>query len=208
MFIVFEGIDGAGTTTQAGLLKDYFISRGQNAVVSPEPSEGAIGKLIREALQGKILAIQDRKKFDEQMAYLFAADRYHHLYNDTDGVIKLTQRDRTHVITPRYYFSSLAYNCSNPEEFELVSNLNQRFPNPDLVIYLDVPVEVSLERIKNRSLKEIYEHKEKLIEVSANYNRIFSNYKNALLRLDGTKEIETVNREIAKFITSNFSSYI
>ena len=82
LFIVFEGIDGSGKTTQAERLKDYLIEQGEPAVISPEPSTGLIGKLIREALQKSIIAIQNQQHFEEQMAYLFAADRHYHLYND------------------------------------------------------------------------------------------------------------------------------
>jgi dTMP kinase len=200
LFIVFEGIDGSGTSTQASLLKDYFLSQGCRAIISPEPSNGPIGKLIREALQNKMILIQNSQKFDEQMAYLFAADRHYHLYNDIDGVFKLIRHDRTHVITPRYYFSSLAYNSNNQQEFEFVSNLNQRFPNPDLVIYLDLPIEVALERIRDRSLKEVYEHEEKLLKVRQNYQFIFDNYNSLLLKVDGTESKESINQKIVNFI--------
>ena len=79
--------------------------------------------------------------FDRQMAYLFAADRYYHLFNRVDGVFKLIEQDQTHVITTRYYFSSLAYNCDDPEQHHFVQGLNTHFPAPDWVIYLDIPVD-------------------------------------------------------------------
>jgi len=55
LFVVFEGIDGYGTSTQSELLKKYFVSQGQKAVISPEPSSGIIGNLIRQALKKRIL---------------------------------------------------------------------------------------------------------------------------------------------------------
>lgn len=200
LFIVFEGIDGSGTSTQASLLKDYFLDRGDRAIVSPEPSNGPIGKLIREALQNKMILIQNSQKFDEQMAYLFAADRHYHLYNDIDGVFKLIGNENTHVITPRYYFSSLAYNCNNKQDFEFVRSLNQRFPNPDLVIYLDLPIEVALERIRDRSFKEVYEHREKLLKVRQNYQYVFENYHSLLLKVDGTESKEGIHKKIINFL--------
>ncbi|MGK7955608.1 MAG: dTMP kinase, partial [Crocosphaera sp.] len=144
LFIVLEGIDKAGKTTQAELLKDYFTHQGDSAIISSEPTDGVIGKLIRKAMQTQVFMIQDKVKFDEQMAYLFAADRHYHLYNEVDGVYKLIQEDSCHVIATRYYFSSLAYNSNNQEEFNFVYGLNQRFPNPDLVIYLEIPLNVAL----------------------------------------------------------------
>ncbi|MEM9275316.1 MAG: dTMP kinase [Cyanobacteria bacterium P01_F01_bin.143] len=195
LFIVLEGIDGSGSSTQSELLKEYFVSQGEKAVISPEPSSGIIGNLIRQALKKRILFTEDADLFDEQMAYLFAADRHDHLYNDVDGVFKLIN-DGFHVICTRYYFSSLSYNCQTPEEFAFVSNLNHKFPNPDLAIYLDIPPEVSLSRIKNRSLKEIYETKDKLSKVRKNYQKIFDNYPDNLLVIDGTEDKIKIHKKI------------
>ena len=195
LFIVLEGIDGSGSSTQSELLKEYFISQGQKAVISPEPSSGIIGNLIRQALKKRILFTKDTDLFDEQMAYLFAADRHDHLYNDVDGVFKLI-KDGLHVISTRYYFSSLAYNCQTPEEFNFVSKLNHKFPNPDLAIYIDISPEVSLSRIKDRSLKEVYETQNKLTKVRQNYQHIFANYGDNLLIVDGTEDRKKISRKI------------
>jgi dTMP kinase len=196
LFIVLEGIDGSGTTTQATLLQEYFHARGEKAVISPEPTDGAIGRLLREALQKEILPFRDRERFDEQMAYLFAADRYYHLYNDRDGIFTLTRQQETHVISTRYYFSSLAYNCNTPEEYEFVSRLNQRFPDPDITIYLDISPEISLKRIQNRSVSEIYEKQEKLEKVRENFRNIFQTYRGEYLSIDATKDITDIHRII------------
>lgn len=200
LFIVLEGIDGSGTSTQSELLKDYFIAQGDKAVISPEPSNGIIGNLIRQALKKRILFTEDNDLFDEQMAYLFASDRHDHLYNDTDGVFKLN-KDGFHVISTRYYFSSLAYNCHTTEQFEFVKRLNYKFPNPDLVIYCDLPVEVSLARIQGRSIKEIYETKNKLTQVRENYQAIFRNYSDRLLIINATDSQDNIHQKIINFIT-------
>jgi len=84
LFIVFEGIDSSGKTTQAELLKNYFLDLKEKVVISPEPSNGIIGNLIRQALKQRIIFSKEPNLFDEQMAYLFAADRHDHLYNDID----------------------------------------------------------------------------------------------------------------------------
>ena len=200
-FIVFEGIDGSGKSTQASLLKDYLISVGKQAVLSPEPSSGPIGNLIRQTLRERVFFTSDKQKFNAQMAYLFAADRYDHLYNEIDGVFKLIA-DNFYVITTRYYFSSLAYNSENGADFELVKQLNQRFPNPDLVIYLDIPIEVSLDRLnRNRChLKEVYETESKLLRVKQTYENIFCQYEDFYLRLDGTEKKEVIYQQIVNFI--------
>ena len=204
LFIVLEGIDKAGKSTQAELLKTYLVNQGNSAIISSEPTDGIIGKLIREAMQSQLIAIKNKAKFDEQMAYLFAADRHYHLYNDVDGVYKLIQQDNSHVIATRYYFSSLAYNCNNQEEFDFVYGLNKRFPNPDLVIYLDIPLEIALSRLKNAAYKEVYETQEKLKQVKENYRKIFQDYQGNLLKVDGTNTKNSIHEKVVCFLKSNF----
>lgn len=197
-FIVIEGIDGSGTTTQSELLKEYLLRKGEKAIVSPEPSEGLIGKFVRSILQNKELINHNNQNFDEQMAYLFAADRYDHLYNEKNGVFKLI-KDGYYVISTRYYFSSLAYNGNTDQEWQLVETLNEKFPQPDLVIYLDLPVEISLERIRDRSLKEVYENQTKLTKVRENYLKIFANYQGNLLKIEGTKTETEIHNQIIEY---------
>jgi dTMP kinase len=197
-FIVLEGIDGAGSTTQAELLQDYFLKNEEKVIISPEPSNGKIGKLLREFLANQNL-FSHQDLYDQQMAYLFAADRHYHLYNNLDGVKKLTS-ENTHVITTRYYFSSLAYNAKTKKEFEFVSFLNQDFPPPDFLIYLDIPVDIALTRILDRAILETYETEEKLIQVKANFERILQDYPHKYLRIDATKTKEEIHQIIRDFL--------
>ena len=222
LFIVIEGIDCSGKTTQAELLKEYFITQEQQAVISPEPSNGIIGNIIRQALKQRIIFSRNRALFDEQMAYLFAADRHDHLYNDIDGVFKLIE-DNYHVISTRYYFSSLAYNCDTVEadgcglgglsheqpvreKFNFIKKLNDRFPNPDLTIYLDLPVEASLVRLQDRSLQEIYETKSKLVQVRQQYQKIFAEYDGKAIVLDATQDREQIHRLIVREVEATIAS--
>ena len=195
LFIVFEGIDSSGKTTQAELLKNSLVAAGQQAVISPEPSNGIIGNLIRQALKQRIVFSSDRELFDRQMAYLFAADRHDHLYNDVDGVFKLIENNY-HVISTRYYFSSLAYNCDNDSQFDFIQKLNDRFPDPDLTIYIDIPIEVSLQRLQTRSAREIYETKAKLTQVREQYQQIFSSYQGRAMIIDGTLNLTEIHQQI------------
>lgn len=203
LFIVFEGIDSCGKSTQAELLKNYFVNQGDRATISPEPSNGVVGNLIRSTLKKRVFFTDDRQRFDEQMAYLFAADRHDHLYNDIDGVFKLIAQG-FQVIVPRYYFSSLAYNSSTVEEFEFVSKLNEKFPNPDLLIYLDIPIKTSLVRLQERSLKEIYETEVKLTQVKEKYQQIIDKYQDLSLVIDGTEDKQNIHQQIIDFIDLKF----
>jgi len=196
-FIVLEGIDGSGTTTQANLLKDYLNTQGFDAIVSSEPTESEIGKLIRKSLKEEIFSFKDLHKFDQQMAILFAADRYYHIFNETNGVLALLEKE-IHVLSTRYYFSSLAYNTNTVEDFSWIQNLNCKFPQPDVLIYIDIPVEVSLERISKRKFLEVYEHQEKLLKVSSNYQIILEDYAGLLINVDGRESIEKIHQNILK----------
>lgn len=197
-FIVLEGIDGSGTTTQAELLHNYLTSHQKKAVISPEPTTDKIGRLLRDFLSSKDL-FDSPAKFDQQMAYLFAADRYYHLYNNVNGVYKLIA-EQIYVISTRYYFSSLAYNAKNATEFDFVWNLNKYFPPPDLLIYIDIPVELSLKRICDRPNLEVYETESKLKQVKNNFEHIFNNYQQPILKIDGTQSKENIHQQIIEFI--------
>ena len=104
------------------------------------------------------------------------------------------------VISTRYYFSSLAYNAKNQQDFEFITQLNQKFSNPDLLIYLKIPVELALERIKDRALKEVYETKEKLIIVQQNFEQIINSYTDNKLIVDASQKPEDINSEIVNKI--------
>lgn len=205
LFIVFEGIDGSGTSTQAELLHNYFIDQGKKTILSPEPTSGIVGKLIRQILQNHMMILMpDERNFDQQMSYLFAADRYYHLYNHQDGVVSLLKQN-INVISTRYYFSSLAYHGQESQDFAQVKLLNQNFPEPDLVIYIDIPVKDALIRLQQREHREVYEQEEKLSKVKKNYQNIFANYQNKLLKIDGTNNVKNIHQTIVKFIENNLN---
>lgn len=195
LFIVFEGIDGSGTSTQASLLRDRLLREEKPAVLTSEPSEGPIGNMIRQAMKGRIKFANAPDYFDQQMAYLFAADRFDHLHNEIDGVLKFNSIG-THVVCTRYFFSSYAYHCHEERSFEFVKSLNAAFPNPDLVVYLDNSVQRSMQRMANRSHKDAYENEAKLTQVSQNYKRIFADYNGPMLILDAQEEVGRLHEKI------------
>ena len=196
-FIVFEGLDGSGTSTQSQLLQNALLEKGEKVHLTCEPSPGPIGNMIRQAMQGRILFSKQDEKFDQQMAYLFAADRYDHLNNPVDGVLKLVE-EGFYVISTRYFFSSLAYHVTDSSSSQLVERLNGDFPDPDLLIYLDNPVESSIKRLNARTVLDKYEEENKLRVVSENYQKIVSDYKGEKLILSATDTKENIHSEILK----------
>lgn len=183
IFIVFEGIDGAGKTTQVDLLAQNLASLGREVSLSAEPTTLATGKAIRRALSG------EEKKSECEMAAMFVLDRIAHNINSETGIRALTERG-IDVISDRYYYSSLAYQ-GTATDYEWVKAMNINSPEirrPDLCIYLDLLPEESLERIsRGRESFEIYENLEKLTAVRAKFLSVVED-----LRCDG-ESIYVVN---------------
>lgn len=141
LFIVLEGIDGSGTTTQAPLLAAFLTSLGRMAAVTREPSTGPIGILLREILLGGH-RISGSEALDERtMALLFAADRSDHVAREIHPLLARG----SDVISDRYLLSSLAYQ-SDGNARSWVEALGVGLPVPDLTILLDVPPPVAAER--------------------------------------------------------------
>ncbi|AMC35407.1 dTMP kinase [Janthinobacterium sp. B9-8] len=192
-FIVFEGLDGSGTSTQASMLEKAYLTSGYKVMLTSEPSSGPVGNMIRQAFKGRVKFQENAQHFDHQMAYLFSADRFDHLYNDTDGVTQMMSRGFS-VISTRYYFSSFAYHCTQDSDWELVQRLNKDFPDPDLVVYLRNPVDESVRRLGNRPILDSYEKADKLKIVSENYERVMSEYKGKKLILDATLDPNYIHK--------------
>ena len=168
-FIVFEGIDGAGKTTQITLLRKALEEAGVACKATLEPTELPSGKLLRRALSGELA------KTPLEMAKLFAADREAHNTHPSEGIEKMLADGYT-VISDRYYYSSLAYQGA-ALGYDTVAALNLDNPHirrPDLCVFLDLTPEVSLARIGSRGEKtEIYENLDYLTRTRAMFFDVF-----------------------------------
>ncbi len=167
------------------MLEKAWVSNGHKVMLTSEPSSGPVGNLIRQAFKGRVGFQADPELFDRQMAYLFAADRFDHLYNDIDGVVPMMNRGLS-VISTRYYFSSFAYHCTDESHWELIHRLNKDFPAPNLLVYLRNPVNVSVRRLEQRHTLDSYEKPDKLAIVAKNYERILQEFDGPQLILDAT----------------------
>lgn len=168
-FIVFEGIDGAGKTTQINLLRDALEKRGFSCFVTAEPTDMPSGKAIRRALAKEV------ESTPIQMAEMFAHDRELH-NTDAESGIERMLADGITVICDRYYYSSLAYQ-GTVLGFDTVAALNLDNPNirkPDICIFLDLTPEKSLRRIGDRGGKvEIYENLDYLTRTRKTFFEVF-----------------------------------
>ncbi len=186
-FWVLEGLDGAGTTTQLKNLEAYMQDKGLPVFRTAEPTIYETGRFIRRVLSGEVKVPQST------IAYLFAADRDNHINNPEYGIISHLQKGEV-VISDRYFFSSFAYQSIGFDP-DAVMMLNSRFPYPELVLYVDTPVEDCISRIDSRgSDKEIYEKQDYQTTVRENYEKFFSNLPEGcrLIRVDGTLSREEI----------------
>ena len=199
-FVVFEGIDGSGTSTQALLLQSTLTKAGLRVFLTSEPTTGPVGQLIRQII-GKRVFVSDRAHIvDAMLAYLFVADRFDHLHNDVDGIFKKLENGYV-VISTRYYLSSYAYNPHSAHDFELVKGINQQFPMADITFYLDCPVEEAMQRIATSGRSpDRNENKDNLIRVQQNYERALREYKGPLFRINALLSAQEQHQQIAEVV--------
>jgi dTMP kinase len=187
-FIVFEGIDGSGTSTQMELLRNRLSS--SRTFFTAEPTSGETGKFLRRILHGEICIHPDTA------AYLFAADRCEHVHGE-NGIIQAIQDD-TLVVSDRYLFSSLAY--QTPEcGAALPRLLNEPFPLPEYLFFFDIDPAISLERIRGRGVTEIYEKKDFLDKTTEEYHRILEEFAHSgmnIIILDASEPADQVHEKI------------
>ena len=195
-FIVFEGIDGAGKTTQINLLRDALAARGIDCYITAEPTDMPSGRRIREALSGRVPSTT------AHMAEMFATDRVNHNIDTEQGIEKMLKDGKT-VISDRYYYSSLAYQGAELG-FETVAKLNlenESIRTPDLCIFLDLTPEQSLDRIQSRAdvPKEIYENYEYLDKTRKMFFDVFDRLRKRgerIVLVDASGSVELIAQSI------------
>ncbi len=199
-FIVIEGLDGSGKTTQTGIITDTLLSKGINVVNHAEPTGSEYGKMCRDVLSGK------KKCTKSQLALLFTADRIDHNVDASDGINMHIENGDT-VICDRYYYSTLAYQGVDVG-MDWLSSLNlgcEDIRKPDMCIFLDLTPEKSMERIysgRSADQIEIYETKDYLTSIRARFYNCIETLKDSenivVINADGT--VEEVAAQIEKAV--------
>src|SRR5262245_60906778 len=168
VFVVLEGIDGSGTTTQLGRLEAHLAARGRRVHPTREPSAGPIGRLLREILLGQHRLPDGAPADGLAMALLFAADRRDHLGREIEPALAAGHD----VISDRYLMSSLAYQAEEADR-AWVAGLARSLRQADLTLLLDLPVEVAAARRRaaGRTV-ERYDDDALLARVAATYRSL------------------------------------
>jgi dTMP kinase len=198
-FIVLEGIDGAGTTTQTARLADALRARGMRVRTTREPSDGPIGVLIRQVLTGRLVlpGATPSPLGWETLAALFAADRLDHVAAE----ISPTLGEGTVVISDRYDASSVAYQgvtAGDDAVLAWILALNARARRPDLTVVLDVSPEVALARRTARAGRpEIFDDDALQARLAAFYRDIDRHFpRDRVVHVNGDVDADTVHRAV------------
>ena len=193
-FVVFEGIDGAGTSTQINILKEK--KEAERFFFTAEPTDSSTGKFLRTVLKGNV-ELDPRTS-----AYLFAADRAEHLWGKSGSNCGIEKKcsDGKIVISDRYFFSSLTYQSVTCGE-ELPRLLNSAFPLPQILFFFKISPEISLKRVDVRGEREIYEKIDFLQATEERYEKLMDEYESKntgmkIVRLDAEKSKEEVSAQI------------
>jgi dTMP kinase len=195
LFLVLEGIDGAGTTTQTERLVAHLARLGRPAHATREPSSGPIGRLLREMLAGDHAPAPGQRVAGSTMALLFAADRRDHLQREIEPALA-AGRD---VVSDRYLLSSLAYQAEEADRL-WVSQLARDVRRPDLTVLLDLPIELAaLRRQRAGRPIERYDADSYLAKVARNY-RDLAAQDEAVVLLDGSASVDQVAAAVAEVI--------
>ncbi|WP_437578427.1 dTMP kinase [Sorangium sp. So ce887] len=199
VFIVFEGIDGAGTSTQAERYAAHLRAARRLVHVTREPSAGPVGALLRQVLTRRISLPSARQA--EVMALLFSADRLDHLGAEVEPLL----RDGYIVISDRYDLSSLAYQSTtaadggDPEEIlEWIRTLNRHARRPDATVVIDVAPEIAEKRRRGRGgAEELFERTELQARLAEAYRRAEELVPgDRVIHIDGGGPVEEVSRAI------------
>lgn len=187
-FIVFEGIDGCGKTTQTKLLHESLIAKGIECILTFEPSKNNYGKKIRDSF-GK-----ERLPAETELEY-FTLDREEHL---AELVIPSLERG-VHVISDRYYYSTAAYQGARGLDYKaILENQMAKFIEPDVCFLLDIDINECSNRIETRGGANSFENIDYLKEVYSIFKNIEndSSFNAAILKIDAFGSEEAVHQKI------------
>lgn len=205
-FIVLEGIDSCGKSSQIKLLHKKFVENNFPVISTREPSNGPIGRLIRrEYLTGK------RSDNGGIINKLCEIDRMDHVLNEKDGIIKYLKQG-TNVLCDRYFLSTMAYslhnkidideNLFNQKALEIFNTfINNQGIKPDLIVYINIDPKEAIQRLSKRNSISIYENSiVKLQKIHQSYSKainvLLSNKLCSLVSINGEDTKSNVLEDI------------
>jgi dTMP kinase len=196
-FIVLEGIDGCGKTTQAKRLVKRLTEKGFDAVFFREPSAGSWGRRLKKKAR-----YQDGLT-PEQEFELFQKDRE----ENVELNIKPALKEKKIIVLDRYYFSTMAYQGAKGIDIKEIKDRNDKIAvPPDMVIILDVSARTGLNRIKERKKRDrLFEREDYLRDV----RKIFKNFSGEnIVHLDGRETKQSLFIKIEKMVMDRITELL
>ena len=189
-FISIDGLDGAGLTTQATILRNWLINNGDDTILTKEPTDGLIGGLIKSSLR------KEWKTSSLALQMLFAADRAHHLATEIEPALKRFKN----VVSDRYILSTIAYGSIDIPQ-AILRQLNANFRKPHVTFILDTQPAVCIHRMeRSRHHVELFEDEEKLQAIRKIYLSLKKVFPNTYV-IDGNRSVEDIFKDIQKIVS-------
>lgn len=188
MYIVLEGIDGTGKTTQTKLLEEHLKKDGYQVETVVEPTKSDIGKLIRVQLKNEE-STQDTNQ--QILALLFAADRL----TLKDKILEVKGDMAKFILSDRSFYSSIAYQDNPNIDLQWLRKVNNYTPQPDMMILLDLDEN---EAIKRCDETEVFETKEFLRRTRQKYLKFLE--EENTYKIDASQTVEQVHKDICKLL--------
>jgi dTMP kinase len=195
MFIVFEGIDGCGKSTQVLRLANYLFKKYKycHVVITREPYKK---REIREILRSD----NDPNSQKEKITQLFLEDRWEHI---KDIILPSLQKGSI-VISDRYKYSTICYQAAQGIPMKELIDKQEAMPIPDFIFFIDTPSQIAVERMKNDleardAIHKFKKSPEFLEKVRQNYLKMQYLPKEKIIRIDGSKSAEEIFEEIKKY---------
>lgn len=208
MYVALEGIDGSGKSTQLHLVAEKLRQDNFPVTLTSEPkSDSVVGKIIREVLSSKI------KMPSSAFQYLYSADRV----INQETVVKPSLEKGDIVVSHRSFWSVIPYGVmdigqanyseKNAEVLMVAQGLLSQYHQficPDITFYLKVPVDIAIDRLSHMDkTKEIYEKKEKLMQIARGYEWEIEKFPDKFVVIDGTKNEDEITSDIVSYIKTH-----
>ncbi|HEX4355194.1 MAG TPA: dTMP kinase [Polyangiales bacterium] len=211
LFIVLEGVDGAGTTTQvsqlSAALRDKLAVR-----ETREPTVGPVGALLRLAINGRLVTpgpLGVHAPGWKTLALMFAADRLDHIESEIAPLLA----EGVCVISDRYYHSSVAYQSRNadagPDAIDWIRTINRHARAPDLTIVLDVSAGTAGKRRRQRGGVELFDDDALQIELTEFYRSLERHFPGELIaHVDGEASVEQVASSVRALVEQKLAERV
>ncbi|MCK5283600.1 MAG: dTMP kinase [Nanoarchaeota archaeon] len=204
LFIVFDGMDGCGKSTQLSMLHDYLFKMDKRIRIlsTREPTFGKYGMKIRKMLATHVDPYSD----SDILLNLYIKDREEHLENLVKPFLSNHDGNISIILCDRYYYSTIAYQHTQGVELNKVIKLNKKFIKPDLAIILDLHPETALKRISKERAEEKFEKLAFMKELRKNFHDLKELLSDNIVYVDtsGSEDetFEKVKKKVGKLLKS------